>query len=188
MNNINLQIDAAARQVSQNGKAVYLTQTELALLLYLLDNAGRITTRPELLAQVWGITAPVHTRTVDIPIGQTLSSLSPRSTPCKQLSLHTAFHGISFSLLIDHNVVMDMTFINVSCYYILILSARVFKCQFLPQLMGLLRRDSVLRRKGLYQVIGKICRTLPFQVPRFVRKHRGHFKVDRSCLRLAIIA
>lgn len=52
MNNINLQIDAAARQVSQNGKVVYLTQTELALLLYLLDNAGRITTRPELLAQV----------------------------------------------------------------------------------------------------------------------------------------
>ena len=45
MNNINLQIDAAARQVSQNGKAVYLTQTEFDLLLYLLDNAGRITTR-----------------------------------------------------------------------------------------------------------------------------------------------
>lgn len=52
MNNINLQIDAAARQVSQNGKAVYLTQTEFDLLLYLLDNAGRITTRSELLAQV----------------------------------------------------------------------------------------------------------------------------------------
>ena len=66
MNNINLQIDAAARQVSQNGKAVYLTQTELALLLYLLDNAGR----PELLAQVWGITAPVHTRTVDMYIAK----------------------------------------------------------------------------------------------------------------------
>ena len=65
MNNINLQIDAAARQVSQNGKAVYLTQTEFDLLLYLLDNAGRITTRSELLAQVWGITAPIHTRTVD---------------------------------------------------------------------------------------------------------------------------
>ena len=52
MSNSNLQIDATARQISQNGKAVYLTQTELALLLYLLDNAGRITTRPELLAQV----------------------------------------------------------------------------------------------------------------------------------------
>lgn len=52
MSNSNLQIDATARQVSQNSKAVYLTQTELALLLYLLDNAGRITTRPELLAQV----------------------------------------------------------------------------------------------------------------------------------------
>ena len=44
MNNINLQIDAAARQVSQNGKAVYLTQTEFDLLLYLLDNAVLITT------------------------------------------------------------------------------------------------------------------------------------------------
>ena len=52
MSNSNLQINATAWQVSQNGKAVYLTQTELALLLYLLDNAGRITTRPELLAQV----------------------------------------------------------------------------------------------------------------------------------------
>ena len=70
MSNSNLQIDATARQVSQNGKAVYLTQTELALLLYLLDNAGRITTRPELLAQVWGITAPVHTRTVDMHIAK----------------------------------------------------------------------------------------------------------------------
>lgn len=70
MSNSNLQIDATARQVSQNGKAVYLTQTELALLLYLIDNAGRITTRPELLAQGWGITAPVHTRTVDMHIAK----------------------------------------------------------------------------------------------------------------------
>ena len=70
MNNINLQIDAAARQVSQNGKAVYLTQTQFDLLLYLLDNAGRITTRSELLAQVWGITAPIHTRTVDMHIAK----------------------------------------------------------------------------------------------------------------------
>lgn len=30
-----------------------------------------------------------------ISIGQTLSRLSPRATPYKQLSLHTAFHGIS---------------------------------------------------------------------------------------------
>ena len=75
MNNINLQIDAAARQVSQNGKAVYLTQTEFDLLLYLLDNAGRITTRSELLAQVWGITAPIHTRTVDMHIAKLRHSI-----------------------------------------------------------------------------------------------------------------
>ena len=34
------------------------------------NNAGRITTRPELLAQVWGITAPIHTRTVDMHIAK----------------------------------------------------------------------------------------------------------------------
>ena len=89
---------------------------------------------------------------------------------------------------IEHNVVMDMTFINVSRHHILILAVCVFKCQFLPQLMGLLRRHSVLRRKGLYQVIGKICRTLPFQVPRFVRKHGCHFKINGSRLRFAVIA
>ena len=89
---------------------------------------------------------------------------------------------------IEHDMVMDMAFINVGRHHILVLAACVFKCQFLPQLMRLLRGHSVLRRKGLYQVIGKICRALPFQVPRFVRKHRSHFKVDISCLRLAIIA
>ena len=35
-----------------------------------------------------------------ISIGQTLSRLSPRATPCKQLSLHTAFHGKSSLLLV----------------------------------------------------------------------------------------
>lgn len=43
MSNSNLQIDATARQVSQNGKAVYLTQTELALLRRKLGTQIEIT-------------------------------------------------------------------------------------------------------------------------------------------------
>ena len=88
---------------------------------------------------------------------------------------------------IEHDVVMDMTFINVGRHHILVLAACVFKCQFLPQFMGLLRGHSVLRQKGLYQVIGKICRTLPFQVPRFVRKHSCHFKINGSRLRFTVV-
>ena len=88
---------------------------------------------------------------------------------------------------IDHNVVMDMTFINVSCYHILVLAACVFKCQFLPQLMGLLMGHSVLRREGLYQVIGKICGTLSFQISCLVCKYRSHFKVDWSRLRFTVV-
>lgn len=63
-----MEIDTYTRKVLQGGKSVQLTQTELALLLYLLDNVGHIATRAELLEQVWGTTAPVHTRTVDIHI------------------------------------------------------------------------------------------------------------------------
>ena len=107
---------------------------------------------------------------------------------CRSIGDGSQFLIVVKGNCIDHNVVMDMTFINVSCYHILVLAACVFKCQFLPQLMGLFRGHSILRRKGLYQVIGKICGTLSFQVPRLVRKHCCHFKVDRSCLRLAIIA
>ena len=79
---------------------------------------------------------------------------------------------------IEHDVVMDMTFINVGRHHILVLAACVFKCQFLPQLMCLLRRDSIFWRKRLYQVIGKICGTLSFQISCLVCKYRSHFKVD----------
>ena len=107
---------------------------------------------------------------------------------CRAVRHRSQFLIVVKGNCIDYNVVMDMTFINVGRHHILVLAACVFKCQFLPQLMRLLRRDSIFWRKRLYQVISKICGTLSFQVPRLVRKHCCHFKVDRSCLRLAIIA
>ena len=36
----------------------------------LLSGAGRVFTRQELLHRVWGITVPIHTRTVDIHIAR----------------------------------------------------------------------------------------------------------------------
>ena len=35
----------------------------------------------------------------EMVIGQALTSLSPHPTPCKLLSQHTAFHGISFFII-----------------------------------------------------------------------------------------
>ncbi len=49
-----LHVDFSRRRVQVNGKEVHLTPTEYALLRVLIQNAGRVMTHAELLAQVWG--------------------------------------------------------------------------------------------------------------------------------------
>lgn len=63
-----LLIDTAAQRVYRQEQEVHMTRTEYRLLLVLLSGAGRVFTREELLHRVWGITVPIHTRTVDIHI------------------------------------------------------------------------------------------------------------------------
>lgn len=49
-----LVIDAERWEVRRNGKRIELTSTELRLLLYLTENAGRVLSHRQLLEQVWG--------------------------------------------------------------------------------------------------------------------------------------
>lgn len=49
-----LVVDADSSQVTLHGKPVSLTPTEFQLLLTLAENAGRILSHEQLLAQVWG--------------------------------------------------------------------------------------------------------------------------------------
>ena len=65
-----LLIDTAAQRVYRQEQEVHMTRTEYRLLLALLSGAGRVFTREELLHRVWGITVPIHTRTVDIHIAR----------------------------------------------------------------------------------------------------------------------
>lgn len=65
-----LLIDTAAQRVYRQEQEVHMTRTEYRLLLVLLSGAGRVFTREELLHRVWGITVPIHTRTVDIHIAR----------------------------------------------------------------------------------------------------------------------
>ena len=48
-----------------DGESVHLTPTEFDLLHYLGARPGRVATREELLAQVWGYEVPSGARTVD---------------------------------------------------------------------------------------------------------------------------
>jgi len=60
-----LELDLAAHTATVGGAAVDLTALEFKLLTHFLTRPGRVQTREQLLADVWGITSPLETRTVD---------------------------------------------------------------------------------------------------------------------------
>lgn len=65
-----VELNLAAHRVLVRGTPVELTPTEFDLLAELMRNPGRVFTRDELLRQVWGYSATVTTRTVDVHVAQ----------------------------------------------------------------------------------------------------------------------
>ncbi|MGG5506774.1 MULTISPECIES: response regulator transcription factor [unclassified Myroides] len=63
-----LQLDPEKHIVSQNGKIIDLSPKEYKLLLYLLENKGRVISRTQILEQVWGIQYDTNTNVVDVYI------------------------------------------------------------------------------------------------------------------------
>jgi two-component system phosphate regulon response regulator PhoB len=63
-----IRIDIAAHQLRVRGKEVPLTATEFRLLRLLLERAGRVQTRGQLLSDVWGYAEDIDSRTVDTHI------------------------------------------------------------------------------------------------------------------------
>ena len=61
-------IDKLAREVTVEGRPVQLTAKEFALLVHLGENRGRVKTRDQLLARVWGSRYEGGARTVDIHV------------------------------------------------------------------------------------------------------------------------
>jgi DNA-binding response OmpR family regulator len=60
-----IELDPSARRVRVDGEVVHLTPTEFDLVYYLASRPGRVATRDELLARVWGYDVPSGARTVD---------------------------------------------------------------------------------------------------------------------------
>ena len=61
-------INPATYQVTANGRPVDLAWLEFQLLLFLMENVGKVFTRDQLLANVWGVENIGGTRTVDVHI------------------------------------------------------------------------------------------------------------------------
>ncbi len=60
-----IEVDRTAHRVVIDGREVTLTALEFRLLTTLMERAGRVLSRDQLLEDVWDITADVETRTVD---------------------------------------------------------------------------------------------------------------------------
>ena len=72
-------LDPGRRRVQAGGVDVALTSTEFDLLAHLMQRPGRVFTREELLASVWGYAAHAGTRTVDVHVAQVRAKLDEAS-------------------------------------------------------------------------------------------------------------
>lgn len=68
-------LDRAAHRVTRQGRPLKLGPTEYRLLLVLMESAGRVLSRAQLLDGVWGRDGDVDERTVDVHVGRLRKAL-----------------------------------------------------------------------------------------------------------------
>jgi two-component system, OmpR family, phosphate regulon response regulator PhoB len=61
-------LDSGSIRVAMDGRDVDLTPTEFRLLQVMIERKGRVLSRKKLLETVWGVTANIATRTVDMHV------------------------------------------------------------------------------------------------------------------------
>lgn len=74
------QVNFDTFEVSVRGAQVRLTQLEISLLRYFVENEGRVIPRSELLENVWGMPATMQTRAVDQFIRRLRKTFEPDPT------------------------------------------------------------------------------------------------------------
>ncbi|OEU88660.1 XRE family transcriptional regulator [Streptomyces abyssalis] len=72
-----LKVDVPRRRASVGDERIELTATEFDLLAHLMTRPGRVCTRSDLLAAVWGHRSDAGARTVDVHIAQLRAKLGP---------------------------------------------------------------------------------------------------------------
>jgi two-component system, OmpR family, KDP operon response regulator KdpE len=75
-----LRIDPALRTASRDGAPLTLTRKEWALLLVLLQHAGRVVTQPQLLREVWGEKHDDHAHYLRVLVGKLRQKLGDDAT------------------------------------------------------------------------------------------------------------
>jgi two-component system, OmpR family, phosphate regulon response regulator PhoB len=68
-------LDRSAHRVTRRDREVSLGPTEYRLLEVLMESAGRVLSRTQLIDRVWGTTAAIDERTIDVHIGRLRKAL-----------------------------------------------------------------------------------------------------------------
>jgi len=71
-----LELDRQNWRVHRGGRDVHLGPTEFRLLEHLMEKPGRVFSRAQLLDSVWGLSAEIDERTVDVHVGRLRKALS----------------------------------------------------------------------------------------------------------------
>jgi len=71
-----LAMDRTRHRVTRGTREVHLGPTEYRLLEYMLQRPGRVSSREQLLAGVWGPNSYIEDRTVDVHVGRLRKALS----------------------------------------------------------------------------------------------------------------
>jgi two-component system, OmpR family, phosphate regulon response regulator PhoB len=71
----NIKLDRSSHRVKRGTRSIELGPTEYRMLEVLLESAGRVLTRSQLIDRVWGNTAEIDERTIDVHIGRLRRSL-----------------------------------------------------------------------------------------------------------------
>ena len=91
-----VEVDLSTRTVRRAGSVVALTPMEFDLLVALLRRNGAVVSRMELLAEVWGHSSAVLTRTIDTHIGELRRKLEQDpSTPRHILTVRKAGYRLA---------------------------------------------------------------------------------------------
>jgi DNA-binding response OmpR family regulator len=90
--------DFSSMEVSRSGEDVALTTMEFKLLRFLVQNAGRVVSRDEMLNEVWGYEHYPTTRTVDNHILRLRQKLEP--DPAHPVHFHTV-HGMGYKFVLE---------------------------------------------------------------------------------------
>lgn len=76
-----IELDRVNRRVRRHTREIHLGPTEFRLLEYLMQSAGRVFTREQLLDGVWGRDVYIDERTVDVHVGRLRKAINRGRKP-----------------------------------------------------------------------------------------------------------